>query len=169
MNLETTESLLRLERFSPSHASTVASWAPTDQALRWLAPATQPPLTSQKVLQWITPNTHAFVLLNPRQKTLVGYGEVNPVRADPRSWWLGHIVIAPDYRRQGLGTAWVRRLTQLAHGYFGADRVSLIVFPDNLPAIAAYNAAGFDFSGVEIHRFRPDAELQLLHRYEWHS
>lgn len=66
-----------------------------------------------------------------------------------------------------MGVEWVRRLTDVARSQFKADRVCLIVFPDNEPAIRAYNAAGFDYAAEEVHQFRPDLGPQTLHRYEW--
>lgn len=157
----------RLQPFQPAHASTIAAWAPDDAALRRLAPGTFAPLTPQKVLDWIKPHTRAFVMIRPDDKTPVGYGELNPMRDDPRHWWLGHIVVAPEHRGSGLGHALVARLRDLAILRHGASRLSLIVYRDNLPARRCYERAGFEFVGEEVHHFSPHPAPQTLVRYEW--
>ncbi len=159
---------MRLSAFSPQHADAVAAWAPTPEALRWLAPSTSFPLTASGVSAWQRPHTRAFVLLTRSGAGPLGYGEINPMKADPRHFWLGHIVVDPRLRGRGLGRVLVHRLLDVARFEYRATRVSLIVFPENRGAIRCYESAGFDRAGDELHRFSACETPMLLQRYEWH-
>lgn len=166
--LATREDLrLRLAAFGPQHADAVAAWAPTPEALRWLAPSTSFPLTADGVCAWQRPHTRAFVLVTRGGAGPLGYGELNPMKADPMHFWLGHIVVDPRLRGRGLGLALVRRLLDVARFEHRATRVSLIVFPENRGAIRCYESAGFDRAGDEVHRFPACETPTLLQRYEW--
>jgi len=144
---------LRLSPFHPEHAAVIAQWVATNKELRWLAPSTPPPLTGEKVAGWPRPDGHALVLSRHGEGEILGYGELNRMHGETGHLWLGHVVIRPDQRGQGTGEEFVRRLLKLAFGRLGANRVSLIVFPDNVAAVRCYVRAGFTITGEEQHRF----------------
>jgi len=144
---------IRLVSFDPLHASTVAGWVRTRNDLRWLAPSTAPPLTAGKVLGWLRPGGQAFSLVEGADALPAGYGELNPMRSDANHLWLGHIIVRPDLRGQGLGRAFVRSMMEHAFDQLGTNRISLIVFPDNATAVACYLGIGFKLVGEERHQF----------------
>jgi RimJ/RimL family protein N-acetyltransferase len=58
-------------------------------------------------------------------------------------WWVGHCIVAPRRRGNGIGLHMVRLLLDRAFDARNARRVSLIVFPSNFDAVRCYRAAGF--------------------------
>jgi len=157
---------VHLAKFEPWHAFDVARWSRTSQDLWWLAPNTPPPLTVSKVLGWKRDHGAAFVLRTHEDDTPLGYAELNPMRDDRTHFWLGHIVVRPDRRGGGLGRALMRCLLKEAFEQRAAERLSLIVFPDNLPAIRCYQAVGFTSIADEFHRFRGAGLKHRLHRMQ---
>ena len=143
----------RMVRFESHHAQAIADWVETEEMLRWVAPSTVPPLTAEKVAGWKKPEGEAWVLVDTDETTPLGYGELNPMRREPRHLWLGHIIVRPDLRGRGLGKMLVQHLLDRARSQYHAVLVSLIVFPDNTDAIACYRQAGFQLVREESHSF----------------
>jgi RimJ/RimL family protein N-acetyltransferase len=83
----------------------------------------------------------------------VGYGEINALDVRARRYWLGHLIVDPEQRGRGLGTALTRLLLVRAFRELRAREVTLVVFPENATAIASYRAAGMFADGEEIHDF----------------
>lgn len=118
-----------------------------------MAPSTSLPLTANKVITWKRPGGRALVLIHAGDSRPLGYGELNPLRADPAHLWLGHVIVRPDQRGRGAGQALVRALLEFAAERLFARNVSLIVFPENKAAIKCYRRVGFSIAGEEYHRF----------------
>lgn len=147
--------LCYIEPFEPSWAPTVAAWVQSEQELLWLAPATAPPLTAAKVANWSRDGRRAYVLRLNGLAEPIGYAELGPMPGRARQMWVGHFIIAPPRRRQGLGKRFLRLLLARAFGPLGANDVCLIVFPDNHAAIRCYQAVGFKPAGQERRYFEP--------------
>jgi RimJ/RimL family protein N-acetyltransferase len=155
-----------LRPFSPDHAAPVASWVDSVRTRRWVSPSAAGEVTAELVNRWVKPGGEALVLADAVRFTPIAYGELNPMRAERRHYWLGHLIVAPAYRGFGIGF----RLTQelLAHAFLErlAQRVSLIVFPDNSAAVRCYTKAGFRLTGEEFHRFGASARASRLLRFQ---
>jgi len=159
-------SRLWLRSFDPRQASVIARWVQNARQLHWLAPSTTLPLTPAKVLAWRRPGGHVFVLTPEATSQPIGYAELNPMRQDADHYWLGHVIIRSDQRRRGIGKAFVGTLLAEAFEQLAANRVSLIVFPDNASALRCYLGAGFTFVGDEYHRFGGTGPKHHLLRLE---
>ena len=155
-----------LDPFDPRHAVAIATWVTGAEDLLWLAPRTHPPLTPAKVRGWIGPGRQGYTMAAATNPTPVGYGEINVLNARRQEYWLGHLVIDPRYRGQGLGTQLTRLLVERAFVNHAARRVTLVVFPENRTAIAAYRSAGFRSDGYELHHFGPYGKSIELLRME---
>lgn len=152
-----------LEPFDPRQAECVASWVRSDQEAYWLAPKTTPPLTAQRIRCWALPNHEALQLRTPEGAAPLAYGELNLLNGSRRHFWLGHLIVDPDCRGRGLGRELTRRLLQRAFYRRGAQKVSLVVFPENVDAIACYRAAGLHDDGAEEHLLAAyDCRARLL-------
>ena len=152
--------------FEPRHARHIARWASSDEDLHWLAPSTPAPLTPAKVLAWKKEGGEALVLVRRGQAGPLGYGELNPMKNRQAHFWLGHIVVRPDCRGRGLGAVLLHLLLRCAFEHRQAERVSLIVFPDNAAAIRCYRRSGFVKTGDEFHQFHNSRVVHRLSRME---
>lgn len=162
---------LTLVRFSPTHAPHIAGWVATDQELHWLAPGTPPPLTAEKVIAWKRPNGTALVAVERVGTAPIGYAELNPMKGDANRQaglhehlWIGHVVVAPQLRGGGIGQAFVHSLLAYAFGTLAADRITLVVFPENRSAIQCYQSVGFSIVQEERHRFGKSSTRHKLLR-----
>jgi RimJ/RimL family protein N-acetyltransferase len=139
--------------FQPRWAAQVASWATDPQEAYWLAPKTPPPVTADSVLRWRTVGHEPFALLPPGATLPAAYGELNRLGDLRRQYWIGHVIVDPARRGRGHGVRLTRLLLQEAFEQRGAERVTLVVFPENQAALACYRAAGFHDDGEEWHEF----------------
>ncbi|MCP4593920.1 MAG: GNAT family N-acetyltransferase [bacterium] len=155
---------LRLRRFVHNHAATVAEWVTTDQELFWTAPSIEPPLTARKVLAWAQSRGVPCLLCEGESDDPIGYAELNVMRNCPDQLWIGHVILDPVWRGCGHGVSFMRLLLDHAFDALGAQRVSLIVFPDNHQAIRCYVAAGMMIQGEQFHKYgRPLSSHRMLH------
>ena len=147
------EARLQIRSFDPLFAPIVASWVRTEQELFWLAPRTPPPLSPSKVVGWTRQRGQAFLCFADRESTPLGYGELNPLSAEPHHLWLGHVIVDPQRRGVGLGLRLTDALTRRAFHQFDAAKLSLVVFPENIAAVTCYRRLGFSQVADEYHRF----------------
>jgi ribosomal protein S18 acetylase RimI-like enzyme len=72
----------------------------------------------------------------------VGHAELD--RIEPgRSAHVCRVIVDPERRRQGLGTAVMGQLRRVAFEDLGVTRLTLNVYEWNAPAIASYEKLGF--------------------------
>ena len=76
-------------------------------------------------------------------KDPVGFFTVRDPGDIPGDLRFGFVIVDPDRRRRGIGKTMLRLGLAYAFRVLGAERVSLGVFEDNLPALACYESAGF--------------------------
>ena len=145
---------IELLPFATHCAPMIAAWVSDDISLLWLAPRTPPPLTPQKVLDWHGAGKTALLAYVEGEDAPCGYAEINQTRSKPYELWLGHIIVAPQRRSRGIGSRFVDMLLDEAFESFGAQTVSLVVFPENVAAIRCYQRCGFAVTREECHRFR---------------
>ena len=157
---------MKLVPFTSLFGDLIATWVRCDDDLRWLAPGTLPPLTSEKIVAWKKPGGSAWMGFEGRSKNPVCYGELNPMRLEADHYWIGHVVVDPHLRSCGLGRKFVRLLLAEAFEARGAQKVSLVVFPQNLAAVHCYQSCGFELVGDESHRFTPGGVKERLLRLE---
>jgi RimJ/RimL family protein N-acetyltransferase len=143
----------RLTPLARAQADEIAGWPRSNGEAFWLAPRTPPPITGQKILNWACPGRQQLVLCDVGPQTAIAYGELNVLNAETSEYWIGHLIVNPLYRGQGVGTALTRLLVQRAFTMFAARRVTLVVFPENKAAVRCYEQVGFRREGYETHYF----------------
>lgn len=146
-----TDQRLAVRPFDDRDAGSVVGWVESAADLRWLAPSTEWPLTVQKVRAWRREEGKAFGLYLDGGAQPIGYGELNPMRANPAQLWLGHVIVSPAHQRCGFGRWFVAELSRVAFEDHHANRLILVVFPANTPALQCYQRAGFRTVGEEFH------------------
>ena len=107
------------------------------------------------------------LLLFPKGDSLpCAYGELNPLRGSPHQLWIGHLVVMPELRGQGIGRRFTRWLAQEAFADRRLARLVMVVFPDNESALCCYRAAGFRVVTRERHRFGAHGGEHVMLRLE---
>lgn len=96
----------------------------------------------------------------------LAYSEINHMRSGQGNWWIGHFVVHPEHRGQGLGRTLLSGLLAEAFENLEANSVCLVVFPENIAAMRCYESAGFQRIGNEYHRFASHQPRTRLLRYE---
>ncbi len=132
-----------LQTFDRLWAPRICGWVAHDAELFWLAPKTFPPLTAAKVVAWAGADGTPCLFMRDGTDGPLGYLEVNPMPLEPGHLWLGHCLLNPDHRGIGLGQRMVRLALQFAFDRRRADRISLVVFPENTAAVCCYRNVGF--------------------------
>ncbi len=145
-------------RYVAAHAPVITGWVADEQELLWLAPATAPPLTAEKVDHWSRSDQHRFVLWHTLTRRPIGYSELDYLQPLRDQMWIGHFIIDPALRGMGLGHVFASTLLNMAFDHFAAQHVLLLVFPENRAAVRCYERLGFVETGAEVKRFdqRPD-------------
>ena len=154
----------RLVRFTKQWAPAIVRWVQSNQELFWLAPATAPPLTVEKVLAWVREDRHAYLLWSGEADQPIGYAELGLMPGEPGQMWLGHCLIAPSHRGCGFGRQFVGLLSRAARRRHAARRLLLVVFPDNAAAIRCYQQEGFSTRGHERRYFETTGRRHRLLR-----
>ncbi len=91
-----------------------------------------------------------FVLVALVKDELVGHAGLHPAGKSPRrahAMSLG-IVVHSQWQAQGVGSALMKALLDLADNWLNVARIELTVFTDNAAAIALYRRFGFDIEGT---------------------
>lgn len=133
----------QLRPFHPLYAGLVASWVRDDDELFWLAPHTPPPITQEKVRAWTAERGRPRLFWSSSWPEATGYAEINDLREHSGDVWVGHFILAPSRRGKGLSVKMLRLLLDEAFGPLKAQRVALMVFPENEPAVRCYRGCGF--------------------------
>jgi [ribosomal protein S18]-alanine N-acetyltransferase len=133
-----------LETFDPERAGLVASWAVGDEVVRAWCARDDGTVPADVVAGWSQADDVEAYLFRDEAGEPVAYGELW-LDDDEGEVELARLLVAPEHRGQGVGRALTRALSdraRLTHPELPA--VILRVRPENLAAIRAYTAAGFD-------------------------
>jgi len=138
-----------LTAFDDIYAARVASWVRSWEELIWLAPATPPPLSAEKIMAWGRDRPDRYLYWSGDDDGPCAYAELNIMAEFQRQRWVGHFLVDPAVRGRGLGVAFMHALLDRAFAEYAAEAVSLVVFPGNMSAIRCYQKAGFVELGTE--------------------
>ncbi|HDP89119.1 MAG TPA: GNAT family N-acetyltransferase [Thioalkalivibrio sp.] len=93
---------------------------------------------------------------------VIGFANLYDVQAG-RWAFVGNVVVAPDFRGQGVGRLLVSHMIQRAFDAYGAQEVRISVFNDNTPALLLYAGMNFRPYAVEERTDPSGARVGLLH------
>ena len=79
-------------------------------------------------------------------------GEIS-LHTTPTRWRMRHVAsigmaVGDDWQGQGVGTALMQAVLDLADNWLNLTRIELRVYADNVPAIALYEKFGFEIEGT---------------------
>lgn len=122
--------------------TTIASWVPDAKACQyWAGPNLEFPFTPDilPTLLGVTAN-NSFSLVNAANDA-IGFGQIT--FSTINTVHLARIIVASSWRGLGIGYVLCERLIAKARQSFGASKITLRVYPDNLAAIKLYTRLGF--------------------------
>jgi ribosomal protein S18 acetylase RimI-like enzyme len=130
-----------LSDLRPGDAEVIAGWVASPEELRaWAGPGVNWPVRPSDLAHWrAEPDVRPHVLLY--EGDLVAYGEIWSDRQE-REVELARLIVRPDMRSRGIGRCLVRSLLEVAAST-GWPVAYIRVAPENAPALACYDRAGF--------------------------
>jgi RimJ/RimL family protein N-acetyltransferase len=145
-------STLSLRDFVPSDYSELISWFPDEAAVSLFSGGTaQWPLTIEQLSARVESQEAESFTAILGSETAIGHIEF--VRETAERVRLARLVIAPEHRGRGLTAFLLDSASEYARAS-GFRWMTLLVVPDNLPAMRAYARAGF--IGVGASPTRPE-------------
>lgn len=134
--------MFSLRRRTKSDAEKIVTWIPDARALyNFAGPRMKWPVDARQIAASDrTDGILAWVLVENDEP--VGHFHIVLPQAGVDTPRLGRVILKPDYRGKGLSSELLTRALEQA-SRLQCTELELLVEHDNLPAIAAYEAAGF--------------------------
>ncbi len=134
--------MIRIRPYKPSDASTILSWCHDKKSFyRWTAgilgdfPVTE---NDFRFVESLMPFT-AF-----DETGITGFFTFRNPGESADELRLGFVIVDPEKRKKGYGKAMIRLGIKFAFEMYGAKRISLGVFENNLSAYHCYKSVGFE-------------------------
>ncbi len=122
------------------------AWGDSPDALRqWAGPYFDYPLDERQLDRYLRsagPTRMIFTAVERRSGEPVGHVELDGIEPG-RSAHVCRVIVSPERRGQGLGTAMMDAVRRFAFAELGVGRLTLNVYDWNAPAIASYEKVGF--------------------------
>jgi RimJ/RimL family protein N-acetyltransferase len=127
------------------------SWLPTeDDLIEWSAAFFSVPLTHSQLEAYVEsaklPNARLVFTARSIACEPVGHVEISHIWPHLSSL-LSRVLVAPDKRHRGIGSAMVREAVTLSFERHQVDRIDLGVSAGNMVAIGCYSKLGFEQVG----------------------
>ncbi len=142
---------MRLRALALDDCATLHSWITSADALfQWSGPWDfRWPLDLRQLrrdLELSGDHRRLFAAVDPRGGKLVGHAMLT-VQPDHRLGVIGRVLIDPERRAGGLGTALMQEVVRVGFDQLGLHRLQLGVYDFNAGAIACYERVGFAIEG----------------------
>ena len=145
--------MIRIRPYKDADEERVLSWCRDEETYyRWTAGVLGDyPITAEQFRA--TGALMRFTALD--EKEPAGFFTVRNPKETQNELRFGFVIVDPDRRGRGIGGEMLRLGLEFAFRIYRAERVTLGVFEDNLPAVACYTSAGFRLTGLsETYRVR---------------
>ncbi|MBQ7305635.1 MAG: GNAT family N-acetyltransferase [Clostridia bacterium] len=153
--------MLKLRPYKCSDAETIISWCKDESSFRrWTSdrydhfPITAADMNHKYVdCNGDCPEPDNFYPLTAVDGgEVVGHMILRYTDAAQQTLRFGFVIVDDARRGMGYGKGMIRLAQRYAFGILGAEKVTLGVFENNLPAYRCYEAAGFRKVEQEVHR-----------------
>ena len=138
--------MIRIRPYKDADLSRILSWCDSeDTFLKWtFGLLGDYPITEAKFLK--TGEYMRFTAVDEDEP--VGFFIARNPNGNLNELRFGYGIVKPDRRLQGIGKAMLKQGLVYAFEIYGARRVTLGVYENNLPAISCYTSIGFSKTGV---------------------
>ncbi len=154
-------SKVELSPFTPADIDRLIGWVPSLEALQtWTASSFGFPLTREHLEGHMRESVERgdrllFKAVETGEGRVVGHVELGAIDHRNQSLRIGRVLLDPQARGQGFGTAMMQSALALSfETLFQMHRIELMVFDNNPRAIACYERAGFRYEGMTRESFR---------------
>ena len=130
--------------FTKDHIEQLTSWFPDEVSLaKWSGPGFRYPFTEDTFFQDLNTEKLPSFCLFCEQGKFAAFGQFyNRLERIH----LARLVVNPELRGKGIAERLIYSLIQKGIAQFKLNSASLFVLSDNLPAITAYQKAGFEIA-----------------------
>ena len=140
--------MIRLRPFKPSDSDTIAGWFNDEKIFNyWSGGQYNFPLSAQQIIdksKIYEADENAFMMTAlDTDGEVCGHFIFRLADYEKNSIHIGHIVVSPNKRGQGLGKAMIEMALKYAIEIMGMKRITLGVYADNIPAKKCYESIGF--------------------------
>lgn len=134
--------MLRIRPYKTADAETILSWCRDERTFyQWTAGVMgEYPITVKEF--GFVENLMAFAAFD--ETGIQGFFTMRNPREFLEELRFGFVIVNPDKRGKGYGKAMIELGLKYAFDIYGAKKVSLGVFENNLPAYHCYKAVGFE-------------------------
>ena len=134
--------MLRIRPYKSADAETILSWCQDERAFyQWTAGVMGDYPITAKEFGFIE-NLMAFTAFD--ENGIPGFFTMRNPSESLEELRFGFVIVNPDKRGKGYGKAMLGLGLKYAFDIYGAKKVSLGVFENNLPAYHCYKAVGFE-------------------------
>ncbi|WP_028452882.1 GNAT family N-acetyltransferase [Chitinilyticum aquatile] len=140
--------------------SAIVAWPQDAIELRNLFPRARWPADQQALAAHLAEHSDGLVLADHRDQP-IAYASFYNVQQSGRVW-IGHLIIHPAWRRQGLGARMLKEMEALARETFAATELATICFADNVGARVFYQRQGFRAEGWETRLDHREESVRVL-------
>jgi RimJ/RimL family protein N-acetyltransferase len=146
--------MITLVPFTSADIPKLISWIPDPtMLLQWAGPTLNWPLTADQLernLKASGPGTSSLIYrVNTATGEHAGHIEIKMIDHVHSNAVLGKVLIAPDFRGQGLALPLTHAALKICFEDLKLHRVGLRVFAHNTGAISTYKRAGFKEEGLD--------------------
>ena len=140
--------MIRLRPFKPMDSEIISTWLDDEKAFDfWSGGQYKYPLTAKQIKDkyseyQIDKNAWMMTALD-ENGDVCGHFIFRLANYEKNSLHMGHIVISPSKRGQGLGKSMIKTALKYAVEILGMKYITLGVYADNIPAKKCYESIGF--------------------------
>lgn len=152
--------MFRYRQLQPLDIPVICSFPQNANELFFLAPQASWPLTEQAFAGIVSQRQNpTVVLLHDR---VVGFACLHNLETSHRCF-VDNIIIAPQFRGQGIGRALVEQMTAVAIDQFAIKDIHLSCFNNNINGLFLYVSLGFKAYFIEERTNHKHEKVVLIH------
>ncbi|OYD07284.1 GNAT family N-acetyltransferase [Paludifilum halophilum] len=171
--------MIRLKPLTPRDFPVLIRWTETPECLmQWAGPGFSYPLTEAQLAEHLkgaegeNPLRRCYKAIDSDTGAMVGHIELDRIDRRQRSAVIARVLVDPERRGEGIGTAMLRAAVRTGFAEWGMHRLELRVFDFNHSAITCYEKIGFRVEGTLRHARRVKDEywnlcIMGLLEHEW--
>ncbi|MFD2328174.1 GNAT family N-acetyltransferase [Cohnella sp. GCM10020058] len=121
---------------------TICTFPQSEEELFYVSPRFVFPLTPEQIMNLVKDRFDPTVIVDSDTQEVVAYANLYKGEED-RSFWLGNVIVSPDYRGKGASQYLLNVMLEKAKVNLGASQLNLACHSTNARGLAFYSKFGF--------------------------